>query len=54
MKRARVLLLPIAVVLEVVLLVVCWTLVLFAPRATTTIKDWAMKSLPSMDWYRQR
>lgn len=54
MKRARLLLLPIAAVLEVALLAVCWAVVLFAPNAITPIKDWAMKVLPSMDWYRQR
>lgn len=54
MKCARALLLPIAMVLEVVLLAVCWALAPFAPKVITVIKDWAMKVLPSMDWYRQR
>lgn len=52
MKVLRFLLLPIAMALEVMLLAVCWALAPFAPKVVTFVKDWAMKVLPSMDWYR--
>lgn len=53
MKVNRALLLPVAMVLEVLLLAACWTFAAVAPKLATVIKDWAMRSLPSMDWYRQ-
>lgn len=49
--RLRIVILPIAVVLELVLLASGWTLALVSPVRAMRFTHWAESRLPSLGWY---
>lgn len=49
--RLRIVLLPIAVALELVLLASGWILALMCPAKAMRLSHWAESSLPSLSWY---
>lgn len=51
MKRARLLLLPLAMIGELLLLALSWMVAMINPRAAESIMHWAVKALPASEWY---
>jgi len=49
--RLRIVLLPIAVLLELVLLASGWILALMSPAKAMCLSHWAESRLPSLGWY---
>lgn len=49
--RLRIVLLPIAVALELVLLASGWILALMSPAKAIRLSHWAESRLPSLGWY---
>ena len=51
MKHFRIVLLPFAVVAELVLLFVCFCLALLVPALVARIVNWSVAVLPDRSWY---
>ena len=51
MKKLRPLLIPLAILAEVIALIVCWTLVIIHKPTATRLTGWFLDVLPDRDWF---
>lgn len=52
MRRWRLLLLPLAVIAEILILAACWVTAAVSPARAARMVHWATHRLPDLAWYR--
>lgn len=54
MKNLRCLLFPFLVLAELLICVICWSILPFSKSITVRLVEWAFDVFPDISWYKER